>query len=97
MGQNLFDKKSLLALVLVVLLGLTWVACTTVKDKQGEPAMGQETQAGKYYFFNDVLIPNELNYKSSKSFVFETPKFKAGSLVFSKWRADVEPLMNFFT
>ena len=97
MGQNLFDKKSLLALVLVVLLGLTWVACTTVKEKQGEPAMGQETQAGKYYFFDDVLIPNELNYKPSKSFVFETPKFKAGSLVFSKWRADIEPLMNFFT
>ena len=97
MGQKLFGKKSIVALVLVVLLGLTWTACTTVKEKQGEPAMGQDKQGGKYYFFDDVLIPEELNYKGSKSFVYETPKFKAGSLVFSKWRADIEPLMNFFT
>jgi len=97
MGQNLFGKKSLVALLLVVLLGLTWVACSTVKEKQGEPAMGQDTQGGKYYFFEDVLIPKELNYKASKSFVYETPKFKTGLLVFSTWRVDVEPLMNFFT
>jgi hypothetical protein len=97
MGQKLLREKSLVALVLVVLLGLTWTACSTVKESPGEPAMGQDTQGGKYYFFDDVLIPKELNYKASKSFVFETPKFKAGSLVFSKWRADIEPLMNFFT
>jgi hypothetical protein len=97
MGQKLLGEKSLVALVLVVLLGLTWTACSTVKESPGEPAMGQDTQGGKYYFFDDVLIPKELNYKASKSFVFETPKFKAGSLVFSKWRADIEPLMNFFT
>jgi len=97
MGQNLFQKKSILALILVVLLGLTWVACTTVKERQGDPAMGQDKEGGKYYFFDDVLIPKELNYKSSKSFVYETPKFKTGSLIFSTWRVDIEPLMNFFT
>ena len=64
MGQKLFQKKSIVALVLVVLLGLTWVACTTVKERQGEPAMGQDKQGGKYYFFDDVLIPEELNYKA---------------------------------
>ena len=97
MAQQFFGKKSLTALVLVVLLGLTWSACTTVKGKQGESAIGQDKQGGKYYFFDDVLIPQELSYKASRSAVFETPKFKAGSLVFSKWRADVEALMNFFT
>ena len=97
MAQKIFGKKSLVALVLVSLLGLTWVACTTVKERKGEPVVGQETQGGKYFFFDDVLIPKELNYKASKSFFYETPKFKTSSLVFSKWQLDIERLMNFFT
>jgi len=96
MAQKVSGKKSLVALVLVNLLALTCVACTTVKERKGEPVVGQETQAGKYFFFDDVLIPKELNYEPSKSFFYETPKFKTGSLVFSKWRLDIEPLMNFF-
>ena len=97
MAQKVFGKKSLVVLALLSLLGLNWVACTTVKERKGEPVVEQETQAGKYFFFDDVLIPKELNYEAGKSFFYETPKFKTGSLIFSKWRADVERLMNFFT
>ena len=54
---------------------------------------GEET--GKYYF-DDVRVPTELNYKANKSFVYESPGFKAGILVFSKWRLDVDSLIDFF-
>ena len=51
---------------------------------------------GKYYYFDDVRVPSELSYKPKKSFVYETPGFKAGILVFSKWRLDADSLMDFF-
>ena len=74
---------------------------TTVKERQqGQPVTGEVTgereSIGKYYF-DDVRVPTELNYKEKKSFIYETPKFKAGILVFSKWRIDVPSLIDFFT
>jgi len=105
MGQNMFQRKSVIALVLVILLGVAWMGCsTTVKERQqGQPvteATG-ETKAegvmtGKYYL-DDVRIPDELNYKPGESMVYETTKFKAGVLRFSKWRLDVQSLVDFFT
>jgi hypothetical protein len=43
-----------------------------------------------------VRIPDELDYKRSESMIYETPKFKAGLLRFSKWRLDVQSLIDFF-
>ena len=85
MDQNLSQKKSILALILVVLIGLSWLACTTVKERQGDPAMGQDKEGGKYYFFDDVLIPKELNYKS------DTPR-KAGGLMSGAASKAVDPV-----
>jgi len=104
MGRIIFQTKSLIALLLVILLSVGWMGCsTTVKDRQqGQPAGGAPGEAtsegegmGKYYF-DDVRVPSELNYKSDKSFTYETPGFKAGILVFSKWRLDVDSLIDFF-
>jgi hypothetical protein len=93
---------------LLIILSATWTGCsTTVKERQqGQPAGGVTGEAtseatseegmGKYYYFDDVRVPSELNYKPDKSFVYETPGFKAGILVFSKWRLDVDSLMDFF-
>ncbi len=105
MIANIFQKKSAMALLLVVLLGVAWIGCTTtVKERQqGQPVTGptrdtkmEEEWAGKYYF-DDVRVPSELNYKPNKSFVYETPNFKAGVMVFKKWRLDVPSLIDFFT
>jgi len=105
MGQIIFKKRSIIALVLVILLGVAWMGCsTTVKERQqGQPAAGatgeikaEEEGMGKYYL-DDVRVPSELNYKSGKSFVYETPRFKAGILHFSKWRLDVPSLIDYFT
>ena len=51
---------------------------------------------GKYYFFDDVLVPGELEYDQKKSFVYATPQFKAGVLYFSKWNLDTDSVMTFF-
>jgi hypothetical protein len=104
MGQFILKKGSMMVLLLVILLGVTWTGCsTTVKERQsGQPvteATG-ETKAepvvtGKYYL-DDVRIPDELNYKADESLVYETAKFKAGVLRFSKWRLDVQSIIDFF-
>ena len=103
--KNIFRKKSGMILLLVFLLGLIWIGCSsTLKERRDEPGktQGQEsvTTSGKYfsryYFFDDVLVPGELNYKPSKSFIYEAPQFKAGVMCFSKWRIDADSLINFF-
>ena len=105
MGQIIFQKKSVIALLLVIFLGLAWTGCTTtVKERQqGQPVTGATGESktegegmGKYYL-DDVHIPNELNYKPDESMVYETARFKAGVLRFSKWRLDVQSLIDFFT
>jgi len=105
MGKVIFQKKSIIVLWLLVVLSVTWVGCTTtVKERQqGQPAGGAtgETtsgggETGKYYF-DDVRVPSELDYKPNESLVYETAKFKAGVLRFSKWRLDVQSLIDFFT
>ena len=105
MSANIFQRKSVTAMFLVVLLGVAWMGCTaTVKERQqGQPVTGPTGEAkaewegmGKVYL-EDVRVPSELNYKPNRSFVYETPRFKAGVLVFTKWRLDVSSLIDFFT
>ena len=105
MRQHIFHRKSVIALLLVIFLGFAWTGCTTtVKERQqGQPVTGATGESktegegmGKYYL-DDVRIPNELNYKPDESMVYETTKFKAGVLRFSKWRLDVQSLIDFFT
>ena len=69
---------------------------STVKERRGEPMKGQEMTVGKYNYFDDIMVPKELNYVPDESFVYETPQFKAGSMVFKKWRADSGSLVDFF-
>jgi hypothetical protein len=104
MGEIIFQRKSIFVLWLLVVLSVTWMGCsTTVKERQqGQPAgvaSGETTAGGEEagtYYFDDVRVPSELNYKSGKSFIYETPGFKAGILVFSKWRLDVPSLIEYF-
>jgi len=102
MIQNIFKKKSVIALLLVIFFGVIWTSCaTSVKERQqGQTVTGEVKAEGESvakYYFDDVRVPNELNYKPNKSFIYETPRFKAGVLFFSKWRLDVPSLVDFFT
>jgi hypothetical protein len=105
MRKEVVRKRWVIALSLIIFLGILWTGCsTTVKERQeGQPVTeatgevkGEAERIGKYYL-DDVRVPSELNYKPKKSFVYETPKFKAGILHFTKWNVDVPSLIDFFT
>ena len=104
MSASIFWRKPVMAMFLVLFLGTVWLGCsTTVKERQeGQPVTGAAGEAkaeweemGKYYL-DDVRVPSELNYKPDRSFVYETPRFKAGVLVFTKWRLDISSLIEYF-
>ena len=100
MSRDIFQSRLWVTFLLIALTVLVGTGCaTTVKDTKGEAtAEGglAPTPVGKYYHFEDVLVPEELNFKPDKSFVYETPRFKAGILIFSKWRLDADSLIDFF-
>jgi len=104
MNPNVFGRKSVFALLLVIcFVGVLMGCTTTVKERQqGQPASGPSGEAregeetGRYYL-DDVRVPSELNYKPDESLIYETAKFKAGVLRFSKWRLDVQSLIDFFS
>ncbi len=101
MSANIFWRRAVIALLLGVFLGGAWISCsTTVKERQeGQSVTGETTgtweSEGKVYL-DDVRVPIELNYQPGESMVYETPKFKAGVIRFSKWRLDAQSLFDFF-
>ena len=60
------------------------------------PETTSASSVGKYYYFDDVLVPTALEYDQKKSFVYETPQFKAGALHFTGWHLDTNSLFDFF-
>lgn len=102
MKQKILRRNSGMALLSILFFGLVWTGCSsTVQERRGEPVKEEVRETSKYraryYHFDDVLIPGELNYQQKKSSIYETPKFKMGWMVFSKWRIDVDSLIDFFT
>ena len=98
-------KKSVMILLLAFLLGWLWMGCSaTLKERRDEPGRseGQATTTpsekyfARYYYFDDVLVPGELNYQPGKSFIYEAPQFKAGAMYFTKWRLETDSLVDFF-
>ncbi len=98
MKCRVFKENCWIVLLMVLLLSSIWIGCgSSVKERRGETAEGSEMGVGKYYYFDDILIPKELSYDEDESFVYETPQFKTGSMVFTKWRLDPNSLVDFFT
>ena len=98
MKCRVFKENCWIVLLMVLLLGSIWMGCSSnVKERRGEGAEGSDMGVGRYYFFDDILIPQELSYDQDKSFVYEAPQFKTGIMVFTKWRLDPNSLVDFFT
>jgi hypothetical protein len=104
MMATIAQKKLVMAMFLVVLFGVAWMGCSTTatEQQQGQPVTGPTPEGtaawqevGRYYL-DDVRVPSELNYDAEESILYETAKFKAGVLRFSKWRLDVPSLIEFF-
>jgi hypothetical protein len=96
MEKNIFQKSFVIALMGIFVLGMMMGCSSSIKERRGEPGKSSWKGTGKYYYFDDVLIPGELNYKQSESFIYETPQFKTGVMVFTKWRLDAVSLIDFF-
>ncbi len=104
MTAKILQKKLVRAMFLVLLLGVAGMGCSTTatEQQQGQPVTGptpagqaEWTEVGRIYL-DDVRVPSELNYDADESILYETTKFKAGVLRFSKWRLDVQSIIDFF-
>jgi hypothetical protein len=94
MKEKISRKVGIVLLATLLLV----VGCTSsVKQRREESSQPDLRGAGKYYHFDDVLVPGELNYQQKRSFVYETSRFKAGVLTFSKWRVETSSLIEYFT
>jgi hypothetical protein len=97
-------QKLVVRTCVAVLFSVAWMGCSTTASErqQGQPVTGPtpEGQAGweevgKFYL-DDVRVPRELDYDADESMLYEAAKFKAGVLRFSKWRIDVQSVIDFF-
>ena len=85
-------------LAVIGIWGVGATGCSSTSgEKRAETFKSERSAQGKYYHFEDVLIPNELTYKQKESFIYETPRFKAGSLMFTKWWLDAGSVIDFFS
>jgi len=101
MDGGVASKSRLLVLMLTIFL-LVGAGCAVWKKSQdtseetGEKKNEVQAPAPVYYDFVDILIPAELSLVKKSSFVYSTPSFTAGVLVFEGY-VQGESLVNFFT
>ena len=95
-------RRSRLLVMLLSILLLVGAGCAAMKKSQDTPEeTGDKKSEVKgpvpiYYDFVDVLIPAELSLVKKSSFVYTTPSFSAGVLVFEGY-VQGESLVTFFT
>jgi hypothetical protein len=101
MDGGVASKRRLLVLMLSILL-LVGAGCAAWKKSQdtseetGDKKSEVKGPAPVYYDFVDILIPAELSLVKKSSFVYSTPSFSAGVLVFEGY-VQGESLVNFFS
>ena len=86
-------------LSLVLLVGSGCAALQKSEDNSGEVEEVKSEVKGPapvYYDFADILIPAELSLVKTNSFLYSTPSFSTGVLVFEGY-VQGESLVNFFT
>ena len=95
-------RRSGLFVCLLSLFLLVGSGCAAFQKSEGTSGESEEKKsevkgpAPVYYDFADILIPAELSLDKKNSFVYSTPSFSAGVLVFSGY-VQGESLVNFFT
>lgn len=100
--KGIVAGRSRLLVLLLASLFLVGSGCAAWQKSQDSP---EETDDKKgevkgpapiYYDFVDILIPAELSLVKESSFVYSTPSFSAGVLVFEGY-VQGESLVHFFT
>jgi hypothetical protein len=101
--QDVRWHRVLPALFLPMLLLSALTGCATRTFSDQTPAPGEsleaaeavEPETARYYDFEDVPVPAEMELKTDRSFVFQTTEFAAGLLAFSG-RVELNSLISFF-
>ena len=88
-------KRSLLCLALLVCLALFGCGGMTESSVPEGDTASQGTAVGKYWDFDDVLIPSSMKLEKDKSMIFISEGHKGGLLVFSD-NLELTSLVNFF-
>ena len=87
-------KSVLLAVLVLCLVALG--GCSLMEETQAsESAEGAQAPTGKYYEFEDVQVPVELELVKKNSLMFKVGTFKCGLLEF-EGRVELESLINYF-
>lgn len=76
--------------ILIAALGL-WAGCASAPRELGPGASSDVTT----YYYDDILIPNQLKIDKSKTFIYDMDGFRAGTLYFSG-RLEVNSLVDYF-
>ena len=101
MDGGVASRSRLLVLMLSILLLVgagcaAWEKSRDTSEETGEKKSEVKGPVPIYYDFVDILIPAELSLVKKNSFVYSTPSFSAGVLVFEGY-VQGESLVNFFT
>jgi hypothetical protein len=83
-------KKLFLLIALLTLLAGTGCSLTEVNSD------GSSGSAGRYWDFDDVLVPSSMKLAKDKSMLFVAEGHKGGLLTFSD-NLEINSLVNFFT
>jgi hypothetical protein len=100
--KGIVARRSRLLVLLLAILFLVGSGCAAWQKSQDTPEeTGEKKEEVKgpapiYYDFVDILIPAELSLVKKNSFVYSTPSFSAGVLVFEGY-VQGESLVHFFT
>ena len=84
-----------LILSLALAAGCSWFQQSNESTQQAAGKPPAEKAVARYYDFDDILIPLDLDLNKDKSILFKVGTFKAGVLVLSG-RVESESLINFF-
>ncbi len=94
-------RKTTIFTLLVLLLSFALVGCasspkegSTSPDKVTSPPPEKEAQ-NRYFDFDDIPVPKDMEIKPDNSILFESPDMKAGVVIF-KGRVDAVSLFDFF-
>ncbi|MBA4391440.1 MAG: hypothetical protein C0399_10960 [Syntrophus sp. (in: bacteria)] len=87
--------KRCIILFFVMLLVFSGCALFQRNDSEGTARAKQEGPNQVFYGFSDVPVPKEMSIINDRSFVYETPSFKAGVL-FLSGNVDLQSLENYF-
>ena len=101
MDGGVASKSRVLVLMLSILLLVgagcaAWEKSRDTSEETGEKKSEVEAPAPVYYDFVDILIPAELSLVKKSSFVYSTPSFSTGVLVFEGY-VQRDSLVTFFT